>query len=60
MAFKLLRDDRALMIGMIPHCMTCIARLCYALRETYDALFTTLLTICHRAHIDQSDTPLLG
>ena len=33
---------------------------CYASRETYDALFTFLSTICHQAHIDQSGTPLLG
>ena len=47
------------MIG-ICHCMTYIARICYASRETYDALFTFLSTICHQAHIDQSGTPLLG
>ena len=41
------------MIEMISHCMTCIAHLCYALRETYDALITLLSTICHRADIDQ-------
>ena len=31
------------------HFMTCIARLCYASHETYNALFTLLSTICHRA-----------
>ena len=36
------------------HCMTCIAH------ETYNVLFTLLSTICHRAHIDQSATLLLG
>ena len=43
---------------MIRHCMTCIARLCYASTEegNYDALFTLLSTICYRAHIDQSGT----
>ena len=39
--------------------MICIARLCYASSETYEAKFTLLSTICHRPHIDQSGTPLL-
>ena len=42
------------------HRMTCIAHLGYASRETYNALFTLLSTICHQAHIYQSGTPLLG
>ena len=58
--FKLLQNDRVLMIGMICHFMTYIARLCYASRKTFDALFTLLTTICHRTHIDQSGVPLLG
>ena len=32
----------------------------YTSCETYDALFTLLSTICHRARIDQSGTPMLG
>ena len=58
--FKLLRDDRVFVIEMICHCMTYITRLCFDSRETYEALFTLLKTICHRAHIDQAGTPLLG
>ena len=34
--------------------------LCYSARETYHGLFTFLSTTCHRAHIDQSGTLLLG
>ena len=60
-SFKELIFDRVLVTRYDPHhCMTCIARPCYASHETYNALFTFLSTICHRAHIDQSGTPLLG